>query len=92
MSGALLLDAKLDTSAAKALVEQLIERRGTNVTLDASETRQIGALCAQALLAASAEWANSGHQLELISVSEHLEKQFDLIGIDHQTLTTKETA
>lgn len=54
------LPPKLDTTAAPGLLQDIKAARGTALTLDASGSRGLGAICAQILLAAHAAWRSDG--------------------------------
>ena len=62
-SAQLRLSEKLDQKAAIALAEDLRERRGADLGLDASATIHIGTLAIQTIISAARSWATDGHSL-----------------------------
>ena len=77
---------KLDQKAAIALAEDLRERRGADLGLDASATTHIGTLATQTILAAARSWARDGHSLKLVNVSDTCVDQLRLLGFTPETL------
>lgn len=61
----LTLPAVLDVTAAGALRDDLIARRGADLDIDASAVTRFGGLCLQVLLAAAAAWRDDGRILTL---------------------------
>lgn len=92
MSAVVPLVDKLDTRAAADLVETLKAHAGADVTVDASATQQLGAMGLQALMVAATTWKQAGHAFVLTGMSADLVKQFDLYGVDPETLCAKEAA
>lgn len=67
---ALTLPARLDTDAAPALRDMLIDRRGAAIVIDASAVTRMGALCLSVLAAAARSWRSDGQALILADPSD----------------------
>jgi anti-anti-sigma regulatory factor len=80
MTDVLVLPDKLDTAAARDVLAALRSSRGHPLTLDASGTRGIGAICAQILASAHTAWATDGHALRLTG-SAGLADDLALMGL-----------
>lgn len=65
MTHVLTLPDKLDTAAAPDVLAAIRAARGAPLTLDASQVRGIGAVCAQILASAHLAWTGDGHPLRL---------------------------
>lgn len=88
MSGTTLtLDAKLDTRAAAPLRQALLELRGQDVTLDARDVTQIGALGLQVIRAAAKTWSADGKTLSVTNASIECEDQMTLLGFTSDTIS-----
>lgn len=92
MSDRLSLAPKLDMKGALALADELRARRGADLTLDAAETRHIGALGVQVLLSAALSWIQAGHALALVGVSDACLDQLQLLGFSPESLMAGGTA
>lgn len=88
MADPYILPARLDVSAAQGLVTHLLSVPAQEPTiLDASETQHLGALCAQALLAAGRRCTEEGGSLQILNASERIETQLDTMGLSIHSLT-----
>ena len=76
------LPAVLDLGQAPALRSELLARRGSALTLDASAVDRLGGLCLQVLLAARRTWEGDGHALAIASASEAFLNQWTAFGAD----------
>lgn len=85
MSEVLTLPAKLDLAAADQLVTSLKAQEG-DISLDAAEVTHMGAICLQALIAASAHARSHGHAFELRNVSDKVAAQLAVMGTSPQEL------
>ncbi|MEM1429508.1 MAG: STAS domain-containing protein [Pseudomonadota bacterium] len=81
------LPAKLDLSAAGALARDLLARRGTALTLDASGVTHIGTPGLQVLLSACKTWEADAAQLTLTNFSASLAEQLAPMGLSEAALT-----
>ena len=79
------LDEILDLGAAAALKAALLERRGADLRVDASEVQHLGGQCAQVLAAATATWAADGAALTFLAPSDAFQQGARLLGL-HSTL------
>ncbi len=82
------LDQTLDLRAATALKTALMERRGADLEVDASEVLHLGGQCAQLLAAADITWAADGFTLAFSSASDAFAQNARLLGL-HSTLISK---
>lgn len=93
MSGTqLMLDAKLDLRAAESLKESILSQRGQDLTLDATEVTQLGALCLQVIRSAAKTWAQDGKTLTFSNASLECAEQLNLLGFNSETLSKWEAA
>lgn len=93
MNGAaLFLEDRLDLRSVAALAQALADRRGSDLTLDASAVRQIGALAVQVLRAAARSWAEDGYRLTFVGPSNDVVDQLALLGFTPDTLMQWEAA
>ena len=86
----LALDETLDLNAASRLRSSLLDRRGADLTLDASAVHHLGAQCAQVLASAVATWAADGAALTISAASEPFGQGVRLLGL-HSILTAEGT-
>ena len=81
MTARIMLDARLDTSAAEKLRSQLRFAVGNDLILDANDVERIGGLCLEALLTAKQVWAKSGHQMQLKNCSQEFLDDLGSLGV-----------
>lgn len=79
-SEALLLPAVLDLQAASPLKATLLEHRGGDVQIDASNVQRLGALCLQVLLAGARTWSEDGHAYRIEPRSDAFSDTLTLFG------------
>ncbi len=83
----------MDLTAAAPLAQSLLTRRGSDLSIDASRVRRVGAQCLQVLLAASATWKADGVNLALEKPTEEFLAGTRLLGISFdQDMTRPESA
>ena len=75
------LDETLDLRAAAGLKAALLERRGSDLRVDASSVQHLGGLCAQVLASAATTWATDGVALTFPAASEAFEQGARLLGL-----------
>lgn len=80
------LPPKLDLPAAAPLAGELRDRLSSDLTLDASDVGQIGALCAQVIASAALAGAAAGHRLSLTNMSDKIVEQLGHLGLTPETL------
>jgi chemotaxis protein CheX len=85
------LPQTLDVAAVRAVREDLLGRRGTDITVDASDVERIGALGIELLIAAQRQWRKDDSALKLVGVSDTVTDAFQDLGLDATTLDTRET-
>ena len=71
----------LDLTAAAPLAQSFLSRRGSELSVDASQVRRIGTQCLQVLLAADATWKADGVRLCMESPSDEFLEGSQLLGI-----------
>ena len=87
MAETILLQKRLDLSAVQGLVTDLVALKADGeITLDASHVTHLGALCCQAILAATTRSKASGGVLKLENVSERVEEQLGYMGLSSEKL------
>lgn len=79
----------LDLTAAAPLAQELLARRGGDLTVDASQVRRAGAQCVQVLLAAVATWKADGARLCVEKPTEEFAKVTELLGIQFDQDTVR---
>ncbi len=84
------LDDTLDLGAAAALKSALLERRGSDLRVDASSVQHLGGQCAQVLAAATATWTADGVALTFPDASDAFQQGARLLGL-HSTLLLEGT-
>lgn len=84
------LDPALGYAGAGALKDQLLEKRGKNVTLDASGVEHLGASCLQVLLSAMKTWREGGLDFEITNTSEQFEECLGRLGFPSSTFARGE--
>jgi chemotaxis protein CheX len=81
-----LLPARLDLSASTALASDLTGRLDADLTLDAAEVTQIGALCTQVIAAAAISLRENGHSLTLVNAPDRVVDQLGNLGFTPESL------
>jgi anti-anti-sigma regulatory factor len=85
-STALMLPDCLDASAAAAVKEMLLARRGAELVVDASQVRRIGAQSLQVMIAAARTWQADGLSYCVSNSSSELLETIALIGLSREDL------
>ncbi len=88
--GNLKLVAVLDLNEASVLHGQLMNARGHDVTIDASEVQRVGVQCVQVLMAAAKAWEEDKKTFVFEKVSDAFRKTMQLIGVNIDHLLAKE--
>jgi chemotaxis protein CheX len=88
--GRLKLSSVLDLNEASALHGRLMELRGSDIKIDASEVERLGVPCAQVLVAGAHAWHSDKKSFAVEKASDAFEKTMQLIGIDPNQLVAKE--
>jgi chemotaxis protein CheX len=85
------LPQTLDVAAVRAVREDLLARRGTATTVDASDVERIGALGVELLIAAQRQWQKDDSVLQLVGLSEAVTDAFTDLGLDAAVLDIRNT-
>ncbi|MGH6761723.1 MAG: STAS domain-containing protein [Phyllobacterium sp.] len=78
----------LDLKAAAPLAESLMQMRGSDLTIDASDVEQLGGQCLQVLLSAQATWRADESALHVSRPSPEFAESLRLLGISPMNLST----
>lgn len=81
------LPEKLDTAAVPELIEALRAKQGTDLVLDGSNLKQVGALAVQTIVVAANDWQDSGHTMTFENVCDEVGQQLKLLGTSADVLT-----
>jgi chemotaxis protein CheX len=71
----------LDLTAAAPLAQSLLAQAGSELAVDASGVRRVGAQCLQVLVAAAAAWKAEGVGFRLENASEEFLEGARLLGV-----------
>lgn len=85
-SATLMLPDCLNSSAAVAVKEMLLARRGNALVVDASQVRRVGAQSLQILIAAARTWQSDGQNYCVANSSSELLDTIALIGLSREDL------
>jgi chemotaxis protein CheX len=85
-SATLMLPDCLDSSAAVAVKEMLLARRGNALVVDAGQVRRVGAQSLQILIAAARTWQSDGQNYSVTNSSSELLDTIALIGLSREDL------
>ncbi len=77
----IILDSVLDPRAAVPLAGRLLELRGADLVVDASNVERIGAQCVQVLLSAVKTWAIDGHTIAIFNESPAFSETTAHLGV-----------
>lgn len=75
------LPSSMDLVAAPILLENILEKKGYDIELDASNVQHLGGQCLQILLAAKATWEDSNHMFEIKNPSEEFVEYLKIMGL-----------
>ncbi|WP_136635679.1 STAS domain-containing protein [Pseudooceanicola onchidii] len=81
------LPPKLDLPAAAPLAAELRARLTDDLTLDAGEVTQIGALCTQVIASAALSFAAADHQLTIVNTTDRVIDQLRNLGFTPESLS-----
>jgi chemotaxis protein CheX len=90
-TAALILPDCLDASAAAAVKDMLLARRGNALVVDASQVRRVGAQSLQILIAAARTWQADGMSYCVTNSSSELLDTIALIGLSREDLMLQGT-
>lgn len=72
----------LDLSAAEQLAASFLEKRGAELTVDASTVRRLSTPCVQVLLSAALTWKADNVPLRMVKPSSELTSTLNQLGIN----------
>ena len=81
-TASLTLPLVLDLKAAEPLKASLLEHRGEDLRIDASDVERLGALCLQLLVAARRAWFEDGHAFDVEPRSDAFNQAITLFGAE----------
>jgi chemotaxis protein CheX len=81
----------LDVAAVRAVRKDLLDRRGTAMTIDASDVERIGALGIELLISANRQWLEDDRLLQMTGMSDSMKAAFTDLGLDATTLDVRAT-
>jgi chemotaxis protein CheX len=79
------LPETLNLSAAAPLARALLEQRGRDVVIDASQVQHLGAQCLQVLLSAASTWRAEKASLRIADRSAGFARGLEVFGIPATT-------
>lgn len=83
MTQSVALPAVIDTASVAAVRNLILEHRGANLSVNATDVQRIGGLGLQVLLSAANLWAADGRCLTIDSPSAALTEMLRLTGAAH---------
>ncbi len=86
MAEPVLLAPKLDVAAASDLLSALRENKDTELVVDMSQVKMLGALCLQVLLSAAITARDENRTMTITNVSERVIDQMRLMGMTPETI------
>lgn len=84
------LEGKIDLAASEGLAGTLKDRRGSDLSIDASGVDQIGAHAVQTLLVARASWIADGKSFRVTGFPDAAVDQLRVLGLSPEALSTEE--
>ena len=82
----LVLDPKLDLSAASDLLMSLRAKAGSDVVIDMINVTHMGALCLQVIISAARSAHGAGHAFGFVNTSDRVLDQLRLMGLTPETV------
>jgi chemotaxis protein CheX len=82
----------LDVTFAGPLAESLLARRGSMLTIDATQVQRVGAQCVQVIMSAVATWKADEVTLSVVDPSQEFRDALSLLGIGLAEISTEEAA
>lgn len=80
----------LDLKAAAPLAEGLLQIRGADLTIDASDVEQLGGQCLQVLLSTQQTWRADETALQLVNPSSDFIECLRLFGLSPSQFSSEE--
>lgn len=88
----LVLNAKLDSSSAGTLRDELVAAHGKDLVLDAGQVEQLGALCTEVLMSARHLWAEQKTSLTIENPTDQMMDNLGRMGLSLDDVVTGEAA
>jgi chemotaxis protein CheX len=88
----LVLPELLDLKAAAPLASAFLEKRGTEIVVDASRVDKLGGQCLQVLLSACLTWKADELSFEVVEASAAFGEALELLGIPAGDLAVQDHA
>jgi len=85
---ALPLPETMDRKAVLALQRTLLDQRGADAVLDASQVRRMGGLAIEMLIAARKQWQSDGKTLSIRDASDQFVTALEAVGASVELLQT----
>lgn len=76
----LALPGRMDASTLSQTYADIVQRRGADLDLEASQVDRFGAQALQLVLSALATWREDGFRLRVLDPSEAVRSAFDQLG------------
>ena len=92
MANRLVLNAKLDTSSAGPLRDELVAADGQDLVLDAGGVEHLGALCAEVLMSAHHIWKQNGASVTVENASTQMIDNLSRMGLSLDDIATGDAA
>ncbi|MEO9824445.1 MAG: STAS domain-containing protein [Paracoccaceae bacterium] len=92
MANRLVLNAKLDTSNAVPLRDELVAAHGQDLVLDASAVEHIGGLCAEVLMSVRHLWRQNDTSITIENASSQLIDNLARMGLSLDDIATGDVA
>lgn len=81
MTDPVVLEAKMDITAASVLLTTLRDRTEAEVIIDMKDVRHLGALCLQVLLSAAKTLSEEERKITIINTSDRVLDQMRVMGM-----------
>lgn len=88
MAKQLILQAKLDTSSAEQLRDELVAADGQDLVLDGAHVEQVGALCAEILMSVRHLWEQNQKTVSIENPSHQMQDNLGRMGLCLDDLVT----
>ncbi len=85
MTTQVVLTAKLDSAAAKALRDQILMAKDDDVLLDGTNVEYLGGLCLELLMSAKYLWEKAGKAFAIENPSPNLVENLGRFGLPQDT-------
>jgi chemotaxis protein CheX len=80
------LPQTMDVARARSLYDDLFRRRGSPLTIDASQVEKASALAIEVLIAAARQWRSDGISFDIKTPSHAMLETWGGLGLDLETV------